>query len=242
MANKEYDLSYLYAINIQNLSDYSENNKYSELISTERKKRIEQFFFPIDKKRSMYAEILLKYVLQNTYKIDDLNIHFYKNEYGKPFLKEYENIHFNLSHSGEWILCGMGDYELGVDVEQMKMMDLKVAEKYFHPKEYAYIVQNGTESQQDAFYKVWTLKESYIKKLGKGLNIPLNSFSFLFDEKDIVLDDMGKRPSDICFYSNRMDQNHYLAVCRDLREKDSGEEITILSGNDLEKWYERYST
>lgn len=52
-------------------------------------------------------------------KLKDIRIQWINHSYGKPVLKNYPTIHFNLSHAGDWVLCGIGDVSLGVDIEHI---------------------------------------------------------------------------------------------------------------------------
>ena len=71
----------------------------------------------------------------------------------------------------------MSDEPVGIDIELIKPVNIKIAERFFAPDETAYI-KDGEQEQR--FYEVWTKKESHIKWEGKGLYKPLTSFN-IFD-------------------------------------------------------------
>ncbi|MCL0028295.1 hypothetical protein M1M88_01070 [Peptococcaceae bacterium] len=45
---------------------------------------------------------------------------FVENDYGKPFLKNTNDLYFNVSHSGEWVVCAIHHHPIGIDIEQVK--------------------------------------------------------------------------------------------------------------------------
>ncbi|SFI31708.1 MULTISPECIES: 4'-phosphopantetheinyl transferase superfamily protein [unclassified Bacillus (in: firmicutes)] len=103
---------------------------------------------------------------------------FCKNNYGKPYLKNHPTISFNLSHSGDFVVCVFDNHPVGIDIEKIKIIEyISLAKKFFTKKEYNYIMKGDFRQQLDKFYDIWTLKESFIKCCGKGLSLPLNSFS-----------------------------------------------------------------
>ena len=86
---------------------------------------------------------------------------------GKPYA-ENSPLEYSLSHSGKWLLCAVGDQPLGVDIEVIKPRDFKIAERFFTPREQAFLAPD----QEDAhlrFLQIWTAKEAYFKWLGSGI-------------------------------------------------------------------------
>jgi len=95
--------------------------------------------------------------------------------YHRPYLPE-SCIDFNLSHSGNYVICALSDTtRLGIDIEQMKPVNMEHFTDFMTPEEIAAI--NTAPQPVIAFYKYWTKKESILKANGKGLHIPLNEFS-----------------------------------------------------------------
>ena len=96
---------------------------------------------------------------------------------GKPYLSGYPHIHFNLSHSGCRALAVFARVETGCDIEQVQQADLALAQRFFTRKEYDFIAgQQGSERQNEAFFRLWTLKESLLKAVGTGLSLSLDAF------------------------------------------------------------------
>lgn len=103
---------------------------------------------------------------------------------GKPYLPDIPGIHFSLSHAGIWALCAVGNAPLGCDVERIGRGRERLAARFFHPEEQAYLASFGSEREEDwqrAFTRIWTRKESLLKASGTGLSVSMNGFSVLSD-------------------------------------------------------------
>ena len=55
----------------------------------------------------------------------------FANAYGKPFLINAVEIHYNISHSGSYAACVVADLPVGIDIEQIKSADITIAEHFF---------------------------------------------------------------------------------------------------------------
>lgn len=99
---------------------------------------------------------------------------FERTENGKPYAEGAA--FFNISHSGSFAVAAVSDCEVGVDIERIREVNLKIAEK-FSSDEREYIL--SAENPQKAFFEIWTAKEAYLKKCGTGITVPLNSFSVI---------------------------------------------------------------
>ena len=125
-----------------------------------------------------------------------------EGRWGKPFLKEYPDIRFNLSHAGKWALCALGDMPLGCDVERVGRGSEKLAARYFHPDEQALLRERGSEEDekwQRTFTWIWTRKESCLKAEGTGLSSRMKEFSVLKDTVDTRYWDRMDEKGEYCF-------------------------------------------
>lgn len=148
------------------------------LTSPEKRERIKKFHFKRDAQNCLLGDILVRIELCNTTGLTNKQLKFTVNEYGKPFLINCPGVHHNISHSGHYVACVVADEAVGIDIEIIKSADMKIAERFFARNEIEYI-NSGEQTRR--FYEVWTKKESYIKREGKGLSIPLPSFN-VFDQ------------------------------------------------------------
>ncbi|MEK4444263.1 MULTISPECIES: 4'-phosphopantetheinyl transferase family protein [unclassified Niallia] len=175
----------LYSVKIENYENNIEDILY--LLSEERKKRILRLRQIPDRIRGVVAETLVRTLIIHRLNIDNNDITLCINNFGKPYLKEYPEFQFNISHSGDYVLCAISDRPVGIDIEEIKDIDLKIADRFFTNSEINYINQATNENRIKRFYSIWTAKESYIKFIGEGMSIPLNSFTIEIFDKAIKL-------------------------------------------------------
>ncbi|BAU28518.1 4'-phosphopantetheinyl transferase [Aneurinibacillus soli] len=205
----------LYAVRIDAmLSDTQQEQivRY-ECISEERRERIKRVKNPQQKKKEVLCELLLRYALYQAYGTKQESIVFDVNPYGKPHIKNLASFHFNLSHAGVWILCGIDDSPIGVDIEWIQPIDFCIAEQLFSPEEKAVLYSAAEAEQIPLFYRFWTLKESYLKALGTGLSNPLSLFTMnLFENEGAELH-TEEGGSGWFFKTYQFDPSYFVSVC-----------------------------
>lgn len=154
-----------------------------EAASEERRLRADRVASGKNRRLLLGAEILLRHALSDV-GFGGEAPEFVYGANGKPYLKDCGDVYFNLSHSGEYVLCALSDREVGCDIEKLRKADVKLAKRYFCPEEYDHILSAGDEARQrELFFRYWTLKESFIKTTGQGLHLPLNAFCIQMDGK-----------------------------------------------------------
>lgn len=94
---------------------------------------------------------------------------------------------FNLSHSGEYVMCACSDrkdVQVGCDLEIVGEMRERVARRFFCEKEYAYIIgRNSEEERRQLFYRYWVLKESFLKATRRGMGLDTRTFCIGWDDE-----------------------------------------------------------
>lgn len=174
----------LYSVRISDISE-EKLNELCSLIDSEKKYKIEKLICKKDIIRTLIGDLLIRTKIFETLKLRTKYIRFNKNEYGKPYLEEYPDFNFNISHSGDYVLCAIDDQPIGIDVEEIKHIECKdVVNRFFTINESEYIYNQEFNLDLNRFYEIWTLKESYIKCCGQGLSIPLSSFSVEKDQNN----------------------------------------------------------
>ncbi len=124
-------------------------------------------------KLSVCGRVLLGYLLKKNYGIDSYS--YFYSENGKPFLRN-ERIHFNISHSGDYVLCCISEGEIGCDIEKIRDYNPKIGRRFFTEKEALLLEER--ESEDYNFSVLWTLKESILKKEGTGITGGLDTYCF----------------------------------------------------------------
>lgn len=229
---------YQYAINIRSVICFNNVIDLIDLVSPARKEKIGRFCFDKDKIHSLFAELLLRFALWEQYGLEDNQVRFKTTKYGKPYLPDLNHVFFNLSHSGEWILCGVSDKPVGIDVEQVNNnQNLIMADKLYTDEEIKYIYKQSLDDRIKAFYRIWTLKESYVKCIGKGMSVPFYTFSFRIRGQEILLYSGKERKEDFLFRVAQLDDQHLTALCIYSRDEEIlYKNIRILKIEEIRRW------
>ncbi|HWR38975.1 MAG TPA: 4'-phosphopantetheinyl transferase superfamily protein [Patescibacteria group bacterium] len=183
-----------------------------------------------DAVRKLTGDRLARLVVGRMLGIPGWRLDFAVNAYGKPFLAADTDIEFNLSHSGDWVVCAVDEQPVGIDVEQVLPVEQELMENCFSAPEIQW-VRAGGSAWLTRFYQIWTLKESYIKALGQGMSLPLPSFSLLRQDDERWTLQSAARKTDWFFRQYSLPGGYELAVCG----KDSGfsGELTQLTLKEL---------
>jgi len=136
------------------------------LLSETRLDKIKRLRSVQSKKVSAIAYLLLRIALLENHNIMEA-VEFEYIGNGKPILRDYPQIHFNLSHSQNTAACVIADSTVGVDVQKTKKVSDKVAKRVLTADEYAAFLSSCVPDEY--FCEIWTIKESYLKKTGQGI-------------------------------------------------------------------------
>ena len=108
---------------------------------------------------------------------------FSHGKHGKPSIDRHS---FNMSHTRGAVAVIVGNGTVGVDIECIRKHPERVCKRVFTDAENHFIRQSANPDA--AFFKLWTLKESYIKALGSGFSFPPINVEFNFDSGIICSD------------------------------------------------------
>jgi len=200
----------IYLASINELKEESNFLKKLDLVDENRIKKIETCKNQVDKVRSLGAGLLLRFALEQE------GIHRFEvqtSPLGKPFLEEKIGLHFSLSHSGEYVLCGISDSNVGVDIQMIKekIKYRKIAQRFFTESEVEYIGKdNRSDYSIQRFTDIWAIKESYLKYCGQGLRRSLDTFEIVIAE-EFIKDNLDKGKTD--FWVGRKD-NYSISICK----------------------------
>lgn len=105
---------------------------------------------------------------------DSAEFEILREKHGKPYFKGCPELHFSLTHSGEYWLCAFGAAPVGLDLQEHRAGNLEgISRRFFHPEEDEFLKAGGYEG----FFAVWAAKESVVKFTGRGLSEELREFS-----------------------------------------------------------------
>ena len=170
------NINKLFVVPLNESFDSELYDSLSLLISLDKKSRLDNYNSDIDKKIGLYADLLVRVAIHQDLNIENGGIEFGINDHGKPFLINNQDYHFNVSHTRNTIAVAVSDKPVGVDVEKIREFELGIAKRFFTERELNYI-SKSQDNTYERFFEIWTKKEAYIKYIGKGLSVPLNSFA-----------------------------------------------------------------
>ena len=190
-----------------------------EALSVSRKKKAQRLRFEKDRKLCLTAGVLLE---EGLLRMGIVNPKIAIGPHGKLYLPDHPSVHFNISHSKEMAIVVFSDREVGCDVEALRSVDWRVAERWFCPEERSDLLES--ENPDRDFTRLWTCKESFIKALGKGLQQPMNAFRVRLNTEKREDKRSEKPPLDSCVLEQDVDENpwklteyrwdeYYIAVC-----------------------------
>ena len=136
-----------------------------------------------DRNRSLGAGLLLDHGLA-VYGLQERSVEYDIGQWGKPALKYHPEICFSLSYSGDYAICTIGDRPVGNDIEHVREGRLKVANRFFAEEELAWLYEAETEEERTGrMFRLWTMKESFLKVIGRGMSLSLKDFVIRMDEE-----------------------------------------------------------
>ncbi|MGG0383309.1 4'-phosphopantetheinyl transferase superfamily protein [Priestia filamentosa] len=169
----------IHLLNIDYCCDFNNYKSFYPILDKEIRQKISKFVNEDDKIRSFLSHLFLRYLISCELRCELVDIKFKYGKYGKPYIDSGRGLAFNISHSGKFIAIAidMESEEIGVDIQECIKLDYKeLASSFFTQQEYEYITCQSNIKRN--FFRIWTLKESYLKAIGSGLYAPLNSICF----------------------------------------------------------------
>jgi 4'-phosphopantetheinyl transferase len=110
------------------------------------------------------------------YPVSSISIHRYSN--GKPFLPDFPNLHFNISHTDNIAVLAINSRPIGIDIERVTPARMAIADRFFSKDEKEMLNQCPSESERDKlFFELWTARESFVKAIGIGIFSSMEQFA-----------------------------------------------------------------
>lgn len=145
------------------------------LMEPERRERVQRMRHEPGRRATVLGEWMVKTALAERCGLPPEAIMLRRTEKGKPYAEDLP-VQFNLSHSGKWVALALDDRPIGIDIEVLRPMDLKIARRVCTESDLAYLFEGTPLFQKtedpaliDRFFRIWTAKEAYFKCVGTGI-------------------------------------------------------------------------
>lgn len=192
-----------------------EEERIFGLLDRDRLQRVLAIRSKNEKARSIFAGLLLRYAfLQAGYDAKAWTaVEIEKGTYGKPYIKGYQNFHYGLSHSGEWVACAVDTTPVGIDIQEIRPWKMTLAKRFYHEDEYNRLLaleEVDQDRQTEEFYSMWTAKESAVKLSGRGIGAGIRQYVTARDYSAVYDTDSGMTIAIKCY---NMVTGYMICVC-----------------------------
>ena len=197
----------LYIFNIASLDEPLSHPEWKDNFSSGRWEKIIKYQQILHRKQGAGAGWLLQYAMKKNGVLDRKK----ELQYGKHGKPMHSDIYFNLSHSGDYVICAISKKEVGCDIQKIRMPNRNLMEKFYTDWEQDYVLHGGSQKKRkERFVTIWALKESYLKKTGEGLTRELSDISFEIGDSIVMTDNNIKMPEKFTtFYI----EDYVIALC-----------------------------
>ena len=160
----------LFAADIRQIAPRSQS--LVSLLDEERQARVRAF----GDSRSALLTLAAGLLLYDAFGEGARSAHYEHGRRGKPHLPD--RAPFNITHAGDYAVLALSARAVGVDLERVRPVDWRrIARRYFHPEERACLERSADPETE--FFRIWTLKESFLKAEGVGFSLSPASFAVL---------------------------------------------------------------
>ena len=207
---------YTYAADLRNLKD---PKRYPDLLTGLSENKVTEILGhrnSNDRILTLGTALLFKEILsRHNISIDDSFPEMSKRSSG-------ENIFFCFSNSKNMVICSFGSKETGCNIEKMDEMPKSLSMQYFSRKERKYLESFNEKDANFEFYRLLTLKESFLNMSGDPRLKSIKNYEIIIDE-DIELYKEGQLEE--CWFEEYTIPGYRISVCA--KENDFSELIFI---------------
>lgn len=218
--NEVNELIYVKAIDIS----FLDTDIFQKDVTNNKKIKLDNSW---DRKQSVFAEMLLRYGMWKEIGISNVKINY--NQF-KPYIEEAWDLDFSYTHSGKWVVCAISNNKIGVDVQKIFPNYIDIARRTFSKAEADTLKKMTGLIKEEYFYKLWVLKESYVKCIGTGMRIPFSSF-VIKEEKEFYLEVRDRKMEQFQFFDKKIGSNYYFALCNLGKQKFKEDDVELVTAN-----------
>ncbi len=152
-----------------------------DLLAADERAKADRFYFEKDRLRSIVSRGVLRKVLGRYLDAPAKDLVFSYGPHGKPHLPG--PLSFNLSHSGDYAAIAVAtNRSIGVDLELMRpdIGHEGIARRFFTERECAWLDSQSPADRIRGFYRLWVVKEAFLKAGGVGLSGELSKVEVSF--------------------------------------------------------------
>ena len=191
------------------------------------KEKIASFKFAVDQQRSLMAHLIVRVYYAQYLNKPWASFELVYNQQEKPQLAHFPQEYFNISHSGNRVVVAFSDQEIGIDIEKNKGDRRYIAHRFFTEEEIFDMKDMASEYEQiQYFYRLWSLKESYMKAIGKGISMSLSSFAFKKENKTFSLL-FSVEDSDWYFHTPDYESEYQMSICTKKEQITESKNMTL---------------
>jgi len=199
------DLRYTAVIRLSIKENQQYLAKVNSVLIPEEQNRASQFRLNDDRLRFILGRSAIREILGFHTNLHPSKVPLSYNAYGKPTLPQgtRQNLHFNISHSGNYILIALSNLRVGIDTEQLvptlayeEIMSVVLSNAE------ANFMQQAPYSSRERFYLLWTRKEAFLKNIGCGLAFPAKGIPALNGSHPIAFDPQKSYETCSFYYAN----------------------------------------
>lgn len=192
-------------------------NKLLSVLPEKKKKKTKDYIKLETKLQSIFGHLLVQCTLETQLNCPVKNEDYIYNSHNKPSFKNIP-FHFNISHSKNYVFCAISDQEVGIDIEFIDKDHnnfLEEASLFLDSSEYAYL--SASKKKVEVFFKYWTSKEAFLKKIGMGLSRSLTSIGININNSN-ALDKYTGKLINVLFIN--LIPNYQIAICSERKTID----------------------
>ncbi len=130
----------------------------------------------VQAQRSGVGSLLVAHIVNRISGVPSRAINMHRYSSGKPFLPDFPNLHYNISHTANMVVASIGDHPTGVDIEAISTARMPIAKRFFSKAELKMLEQCKETDRDALFFELWTARESFAKATGTGIFASIGHF------------------------------------------------------------------